>query len=122
MQPPSFKGLANRVWVRPVARECVEDGGLQLGGAVVFEQAEQAIDDGAALCGACQQGLAGWRRLCQLIGRAMLMRRVFFVDESPYMSGIFDLCAFVIAARMASQHFGAGCEPKLYDSLSGGIL
>ena len=49
--------------------------------------------------------LAGW--LCQLIGRSVLMRRVFFVDEGLYMGGNLDLFAFVVAALVASQHLGA---------------
>jgi hypothetical protein len=79
--------------VRYIAFHRLEDGDLQRGGIVTFEQAQQhgcdGAEIGAAFGGADEQGLAGRRRPRQAIIAAMLARRVFFVGQRLDMRGIF---------------------------------
>ena len=99
---------AYRVRVRYIAFHRLEDGGLQSGRIVTFEQTQQSGGDGAkigaAFGGAREQGLAGGRRPRQAIVAAMLACRVFFVGQRLDMRGIFDLRALVVAARVTREH------------------
>ena len=71
--------------MRHVARQRVQNGILQCGGAVTVEEMEQPDRDcaeiGAALGGAHDQGLASGRGLQEAIGAAVLACRVLMVDQ-----------------------------------------
>ena len=71
----TFQRQAHRVRVRHVALQRLEDGGLQLGGAIAVEQPLQTNGDGAEIGAAFgradQQVIAGGCGLREAIGSAM---------------------------------------------------
>ena len=82
---PTLKGEAHGIGVGHTALQRIENGGLQISGAVAVEQPRQGGGDGAeiavALGGAHEQGLAGGRGLHEAIGGAMLTRGALVVDQ-----------------------------------------
>jgi len=103
----SLERETNRVGMRHVAVERLEDGGVELGGSVAFEQPRQRAGDVAevvaALGGAKQQGLAGRDGLDQPIGRAVTACLAFFGDERVEVSLFLDALAAVVAARVLGE-------------------
>jgi hypothetical protein len=47
--PAPLEGEAHGVGVRHIARQRIENGGLQIGGAEAFEQPQQGCGDGAEI-------------------------------------------------------------------------
>ncbi len=108
---PAIEGEAHGVGMRHVARQRFQDGGLQFGGAVSVEQAQQGSGDGAEVVatrgGAAQQVLAGGRDLRQVVGGAVLAGGVFLGDQGGDVGGVLDLGALVVAAAMAGEDLRA---------------
>ena len=50
--PAPLEGEAHGVGVRHIARQRIENGGLQIGGAEAFEQPQQGCGDGAEISAA----------------------------------------------------------------------
>ena len=102
---------ADRVRVRYIAFHRLEDGGLQRGRVVTFEESQQSRGDrakvGAAFGGAREQRLTGGSRSRQAVVATMLAGRVFFVGQRLDMRGIFDLRALVVAAWVTREHRSA---------------
>ena len=109
---------AHGVGVRHIALQRLEDGGLQLGGAVALEQPQQGGGDGAeigaAFGGADEQGLAGGSGLREAVGGAVLAGGALVVDQCLDVGGILDLRALVVAAPMAGEDLARRrrCAPR----------
>src|ERR1700692_3212990 len=86
---------ADRVRVRHIAFQRLEDGGLHRGGIVTVEQPQQTGCDGAetaaAFGRAFEQGLAGGHSARETIVAAMLACRVFEINQRLDVGGLFDL-------------------------------
>src|SRR6266853_1265208 len=99
LMAPPLKGEADGAWVRHVAIDRLDDGSLQLGGAVAIQEPQHGAGDGpeiaAALGGADQQGLAGGRRMREAVGAAVLAGGMFLVDQGLDMGGVLALGALV---------------------------
>ena len=104
----TFERQADGVRVRHVACQGLADCGLQLGGAVSFEQPQQRRGDGAEIAapfgGADQQELASGSCLHQPVSSAVLTCGALFSDEPFDMGGVFDLRAFVVTALMQGEN------------------
>jgi hypothetical protein len=98
---------AHRVGVRHAALQRLTDRGLEFGGAIAVEQAQQGRGDGAEIVaaggGAQQQGLARRCRLGEPVGAAMTACGPLVCDEGLDMGGILDLIALVVASAMAGE-------------------
>src|ERR1700686_259320 len=107
LMAPPLKGETDGAWVRHVAIERLDDGGLQLGRAVAIQEPQHGAGDGAeiaaALGGADQQGLAGGRRMREPVGAAVQAGGMFLLDQGLDMGGVLDLGALVITASMTDE-------------------
>ena len=104
---PALQRQAHGVGMRHVARQRLEDGGLQLGGAVAIEQAQQRRGDraqvGAARGGAREQvRLAGAACARRSVARCWRAARLCSTSACD-MGGVLDLRAAVLAAPMAGE-------------------
>ena len=103
----SLECETHRVGMRHVTVERLEDGGVELGGSITFQQPRQRAGDVAevvaALGGAEQQGLAGRDGLDQPIGRAVMACPALGFDECIEMSLFLDPFAAVVAARVLGE-------------------
>ena len=93
----AFKCQTNRIGMRHIAVECLDDGGVELARPIAFQQLDQRRGDVAqviaALGGGGEQAAAGWRGLGQTIGRTVATCRTFRLDQCLDMRLDLDLRA-----------------------------
>ena len=114
----TFEGETHGVRMRHIALQRLEDGRLQIGGAVAVQQSDQGGSDGAQIGapfrGAREQSLAGGDGVGEAVSCAVLASGVLLLDQGLDMGGGLDLRVFVVAAPVNGEHFGAieQCEPR----------
>ena len=93
----TFERQANRVGMRHIALERLDNGGIELARPIAFQQLQQGRGDVAkvmaTLGGAGEKGAAGRRGLGQTIGRTVAACRTFRLDQCLDMRLDLDLRA-----------------------------
>ena len=104
---PPGQAQAHRVGVGDAALQGLADGRLELGGAVLVEEAQQGGDDGAQMAtafgGVGEQALAVGRGLDQPILSAKAPGMTLLPGQFVNVLGVFDTLRLVEAARVGGD-------------------
>ena len=97
-----LEGQTHGVGMRHIALHRLEDGGLQIGGAVAVQQSDQGGSDGAQIGapfrGAREQSLAGGDGVGEAVGGAVLASGAFLLDQ-----GRCHVRAFYLSTPLRAQ-------------------